>query len=171
MGILSDSKEGFVNDNLVNMRGHLKASREAILSGESPVHVVGKDDGAAKALARLKNDLRYRLTRDSAEVLKRIEAAQSELVSLNEIKSQFEVIDAELNQGDRDRKEIDALRFRYFRSEGELAALRTGGVPAPERETNPRRGFSEGLKDNLPLISAYLFGIGIVVFTLFFIFS
>ena len=49
------SKDGFVRDNLIDMRDHLKVAREAILAGNNPHEAARRAEAASTAKGDAKN--------------------------------------------------------------------------------------------------------------------
>lgn len=190
------AKDGFVRDNLIDMRDHLKAAREAILAGTDP-HEAARQAEAAATTARgeAKNSIHHpvpavdadgadprtlrefhgRIIHDRSAVeaeLQQLELQRSGLEKFHRILTDTEAqLAGSENIGSR---KLEQLQFSYYMAAGEYkgAAGDRSNAPAagnpPELEPGSMGRIFAG---SLPVAIAILAGSALIAVTIALIFA
>ena len=191
------SKDGFVRDNLIDMRDHLKVAREAILAGNNPHEAARQAEAASTAKNDAKNssatapansaaknnvnadprsmrEFAGRIIHDRAAVNSAIQAIDAQRGELEEFRKVLDDLNSKLaaDKSVTDRQ-LEQMQFTYYMAAGEYKGSgnerSNSGVSAVnERE---EKKFGRIILESLPVMTAIIAAAAIVSLTLLALFA
>ena len=186
------SKDGFVRDNLIDMRDHLKAAREAILAGTDPHEAArmaeaataktdppktapgstGNTDGADLRILR---EFSGRIIHDRSAIDAATQALELRRSELEKFRKVLDELDSQLS-GSRNisDRQLERMQFTYYMAAGEFKGANSGrsdAAAAAAVASSEAKTFRQILLESLPLMVSVIAAAAVVSLTLLALFA